>query len=74
MENTEYVFIYAAVPKAQFHKVNLPEGAFAKALELKSDEMADKTRCQQVGHIVMQALYRLGNKLNPSPILKELNG
>jgi len=74
MDETEFVFIYAAVPKKDFHKVVIPEGSYGKGLPLRADEMAEKQRCQQVGHIVMQALYRLGNKLNPSPITKELNG
>lgn len=70
---TDFVFIYAAVPKSEMHKVAIPEGSFAKALDITSVEMSDKKRCQQIGHIVMQALYRLGNKLNPSPVIKDAN-
>ncbi len=67
----EIVFIYAAVPKSEMHKVRLPEGSYGKAINIVVDDYVSKTECMKVGSIVSAALNRLATKVCPSPIIRE---
>jgi hypothetical protein len=64
-QQTEVVVFYAVVPKAEAHKVRLPEGTFAKVFNAEVEDFHDKNHCKKFGHIFMESLNRLAKKLSP---------
>lgn len=63
---TEVVLMYAIIPKADWQKVKLPEGCFAKAMEIGgAEELANMENCKGWGAWIGISLAKLGRKLCP---------
>jgi len=65
-QDTDCVFVYAVIPKHDWHKVTFPEGSMAAAYDIGPlKELANLENCKGWGSMAGIALGKLGLKLFP---------